>query len=774
LNQFKLNSQFEPTGDQPQAIEKLIAGLEAGRNRQTLLGATGTGKTFTMANVIAHTQKPTLILAHNKTLAAQLASEFQEFFPENAVRYFVSYYDYYQPEAYIPRTDTYIEKEVDINKEIEKYRNAATQSLLTRKDVVIVASVSAIYGLGNPEDYYSLTTELNINESFQRSKLLRHLTDLQYQRNDIEFTNGTYRVKGDTVDIFPSYQDELIRVEFFGDEVERITMVNHLTGEILSTPSTVRIFPAKQYVTPFEKLKDSFGKILEEMEQRVKYYENEGQLVEAQRIKQRVNYDLEMLSELGYCNGIENYSRVIEGREAGTPPSTLLDYFPDDYNLMIDESHITLPQVRGMYFGDRARKENLINFGFRLPSAFDNRPLKFDEFLRRAGKTIYVSATPTAWELQMSEEEASQVKVDVSTLKVKSIGAQITRKGEANYTNENGLRHPELDEGSRRVGTKGTNPLSPPYLAEARDFVQGEVDVQTLDSRLHGNDIVKSQLETSNHQPETETDFDQIEKDRIEKFVNKGVIEQIIRPTGLLDPLIEVRPIEGQVKDLEKEIEKRVAQNQRTLVTTMTKRMAEELSNYLLEKGVKVQYLHSDIETIERVEILRDLRLGIYDVIVGINLLREGLDLPEVSLVAILDADKEGFLRNITSLIQTIGRAARHVDGRVIMYADNMTDSMKNAIEETQRRRDIQTKYNELHGITPQSINKAIKDQLERSEKVVTEIEKEIDNYANMTFDQRKKLIGQLREEMKKSAKNLDFERAAEIRDTVVRLQNIK
>ena len=699
---FKLNSQFDPTGDQPQAIDKLITGIKAGRTQQTLLGATGTGKTFSMANVISKLQKPTLVLAHNKTLAAQLSSEFQEFFPENAVRYFVSYYDYYQPEAYIPRTDTYIEKEIEINKEIEKYRNAATQSLLTRKDVLIVASVSAIYGLGDPQDYYSLTTEINVNENFQRPKLLRHLTDLQYQRNDIEFTNGVYRVKGDVVDIFPSYDDSIVRIEFFGDTIEKISIVNPMTGEILSTPNTIRIFPAKQYVTPFEKLKASFDRILYEMEERVRYFENEGKIVEAQRIKQRVNYDLEMLNELGYCNGIENYSRVIEGREPGTAPSTLLDYFNDDYILMIDESHITIPQVRGMYFGDRARKENLVNFGFRLPSAFDNRPLKFDEFQRRAGTTIYVSATPSDWEYQNSLESAHSYPVNELELK-KTISINSTAN------------------------------------------------------------------------PELQKEFEKIEEDRIKRYLDTGVAEQIIRPTGLLDPEIEIRPIIGQVKDLEKEIEIRVKKNQRTLVTTMTKRMAEELSNYLLEKGIKVQYLHSDVETIERVEILRDLRLGIYDVLVGINLLREGLDLPEVSFVAILDADKEGFLRSITSLIQIIGRAARHQEGHVIMYADNITKSMQKAIDETYRRRDIQIKYNTLHNITPTSIQKDIRNQLERSERPQEEeIDKQIEKYEKMTFDERRKIIGKLREEMKKSAKNLDFEKAAGIRDTIVQLQNIK
>ena len=701
-NSFNLHSQFAPTGDQPQAIDKLIYGLEEGRNHQVLLGATGTGKTFTMANVISKIQKPTLILAHNKTLAAQLASEFQQFFPDNAVRYFVSYYDYYQPEAYIPRTDTYIEKEIEINKEIEKYRNAATQSLLTRKDVLIVASVSAIYGLGDPQDYYSLTTEINVNESFQRPKLLRHLTDLQYERNDIEFTNGAYRVKGDVVDIFPSYDDNIVRIEFFGDIIEKISIVNPITGELLSTPDTIRLFPAKQYVTPFEKLKSSFPRILDEMEQRVRYFEMEGKIVEAQRLKQRVNYDLEMLTELGYCNGIENYSRVIEGREPGTAPSTLLDYFPDDYFLMVDESHITIPQVRGMYFGDRARKENLVNFGFRLPSAFDNRPLKFDEFLRRAGRSIYVSATPSDWEYQQSADEANRVPVD-------------------------------------------NLPINKETLK----------DVKLLDKEL-------------------EQEFIDIEMKRIETYKTKGIAEQIIRPTGLLDPEIEIRPIIGQIKDLEKEIEIRVSKNQRTLVTTMTKRMAEELSNYLLEKGVKVQYLHSDVETIERVEILRDLRLGIYDALIGINLLREGLDLPEVSLVAILDADKEGFLRSLTSLIQTIGRAARHQEGHVIMYADNRTKSIENAINETYRRRDIQIKYNKLHGITPTSVQKDIKNQLERTEHIKEETEKQIESFDKLTFDERKRVIGKLREEMKKAAKSLDFEKAAEFRDTIVKLQNIK
>lgn len=712
-NTFKLNSQFIPTGDQPQAIEKILAGLDAGRRHQTLLGATGTGKTFTMANVVSQIQKPTLVLAHNKTLAAQLASEFQAFFPENAVRYFVSYYDYYQPEAYIPRTDTYIEKEVDINKEIEKYRNAATQSLLSRKDVLIVASVSAIYGLGNPEDYYSLTTEINVGESFQRSKLLRHLTDLQYERNEIEFSNGKYRVKGDVVDIYPSYDDSIIRVEFFGDVIEKLTIVDPITGEILSSPLTIRIFPAKQYVTPFEKLKGSFDEILREMTERVKMFEDEGKLVEAQRIKQRVNYDLEMLNELGYCNGIENYSRVIEGREPGTAPSTLLDYFPDDYLLMIDESHITIPQVRGMYFGDRARKENLVNFGFRLPSAFDNRPLKFDEFLRRAGNTVYVSATPSPWEMQMSGDEAYQKAIDPDFIKNKLI---------------------------RPVSDEETNETAELKLADPTQF----------------------------------DEFRKIDEERMVRFTEKGVIEQLIRPTGLLDPEIEIRPITGQVKDLELEIQIRTQRGQRTLVTTLTKRMAEELTNYLLEKGVKVQYIHSDVETIERVEILRDLRLGVFDVVVGINLLREGLDLPEVSLVAILDADKEGFLRSLTALVQTIGRAARHEQGRVIMYADRITDSMRAAMDETTRRREIQIRYNKAYGIEPKTIQKDITNQLERTEKVQTNLEKEIENYDKLPYDQRMKLVKKLREDMKKASKGLDYELAAEIRDTIIRLQNVK
>lgn len=661
---FNLQAKFVPKGDQEGAIKSIVERLNEGRKHQVLLGATGTGKTFTMANVIAQVQKPTLILAHNKTLAAQLASEFREFFPDNAVRYFVSYYDYYQPEAYIPRTDTFIEKESETNEEIEKYRNAATQSLLTRKDVLIVASVSAIYGLGNPDDYSNLSVTVIKGESYSRQKMLRHLTDMQYERNDIAFERGTFRVKGDTIDVFASYEDNIIRIEFFGDEIDSIKILDVLTGEVLDNPSELQIFPAKQYVTPFDKLKQCFSKILDEKENRVKYFKDEGKFIEAERINQRVNYDLEMLNEVGYCNGIENYSRVIEGRPPGSAPSTLLDYFPDDYLLMIDESHITIPQVRGMHNGDRARKETLVNYGFRLPSAMDNRPLRFDEFYQRFNQAVYVSATPSDWEMSITKEEA-----------------------------------------------------------------------------LTKNDKLE------------------------------GISQQIIRPTGLLDPVIEIRPSSGQIPNLKNEIDARIKVNQRILVTTLTKRMAEELTNYLLERNYKVQYLHSDIETIERVEILRDLRLGLYDIVIGINLLREGLDLPEVSLVAILDADKEGFLRSSTSLIQTIGRAARHVDGKVIMYADRMTDSMNKAIDETKRRREVQDKYNLDHGITPISIKKDIKDQLIRNKNKEQEIIDIKVDTSQMTAMDIKKTLVELRTLMKKAAQELDFEKAANLRDKIKEIQ---
>ena len=668
--QFKLHYPFQPSGDQPQAIRELVNGIKAGMTDQVLLGATGTGKTFTISNVIQEVQKPTLVLAHNKTLAAQLASEFREFFPENSVQYFVSYYDYYQPEAYIPRTDTYIEKESQINEEIEKYRNSATQALLTRKDVIIVASVSCIYGLGDPEDYKALARTITSGESYQRSKLLIHLNDLQYNRNDIEFKRGMYRVKGDTLDIFPSYEDRAVRIEYFGDTIERIVIIDPLTGEILERPESITIFPAKHFVTPYEKIQGAFERIQEELDERLKELKQEGKELEAYRLQQRTSFDLEMLQETGYCNGIENYSRQIDGRKAGTPPSTLMDYFSDDYLLVVDESHMTLPQVRGMYNGDRARKETLINYGFRLPSALDNRPLRFEEFKERIKQVIYVSATPNPYEKGLAQEATTHITIP------------------KNY---------------------------PP----------------------------------------------------------NGIVEQIIRPTGIIDPEIEIRKTEGQVDNLLMEIQDRVRRGQRVLVTTLTKRMSEELTEYMLELGIKVSYLHSDVETIERSEILTNLRLGVFDVVVGINLLREGIDLPEVSLVAILDADKEGFLRSEQSLIQTIGRAARHIEGKVIMYADRLTGSMQRAINETNRRRQIQLQYNSDHNITPTALNKEIKVQLERHQPEEENQEKNHAPYEDIPQEELIKKIEDLQLQMQSFAESMQFEKAAKLRDEIKDLRMV-
>ncbi len=655
---FNLQSPFKPSGDQPQAIEKLIKGLEKKYRYQTLLGVTGSGKTFSMANVIQKIQKPTLIISHNKTLAAQLATEFQEFFPDNAVHYFVSYYDYYQPEAYIPRSDTYIEKETQINEEIDKLRNAATQSLLTRSDVIIVASVSCIYGLGSPGDYLELSIKLKVGESMKRDKLLRRITDLQFIRNDMDLQRGMFRVRGDTVEIIPASVDKVFRISFDGDEIEKISEHDPLTGQDLSDRKELIIFPAKHFVTPREKLLAAVESIRQELADQIKLFKKQGKLLEAQRIEQRTNFDIEMLLETGFVPGIENYSRQLDFRNPGEPPSTLLDYFPDDFMLFIDESHITLPQIGGMYAGDRSRKETLVNFGFRLPSAMDNRPLKFEEFEKKIGQTIFVSATP--------------------------------------------------------------------------------------------------------------------KKDR-ELIISKQVAEQLIRPTGLLDPEVEIRPTKNQVDDLMEEIRKRVKAKQRVLVTTLTKNMAEELSNYLTEYRIKVHYLHSDVDTLERLEILRDLRLGIYDVVVGINLLREGLDLPEVSLVAILDADKEGFLRSETSLVQTMGRAARHIDGHVIMYADKMTDSMKAAISEVERRRKIQAAYNKEHGITPAGIIKKIQESRLSGKKLeVEKIDPNIRNIDTMNKQDIAYLIEELRDQMDLAARNLDFEKAASLRDQIATIRESK
>ena len=649
MDKFKLVSNYKPTGDQPQAIKTLTDSINSGNKEQTLLGVTGSGKTFTMANIIAELNRPTLVLAHNKTLAAQLCAEFKEFFPENAVEYFVSYYDYYQPEAYIPTTDTYIEKDSAINDEIDKLRHSATSALSERRDVIIVSSVSCIYSLGNPIDYRTMVISLRPNMEKSRDELLEKLVELQYERNDIDFKRNTFRVRGDVVEIFPvSSSDKAVRVEFFGDEIDRITEVNAVTGEVKATLKHAAIYPASHYIIPKDKLEIAIENVEEELAERVKYFEDRGKLLEAERIQQRVNYDIEMLKEIGFCSGIENYSRVLLGRPAGSAPYTLLDYFPEDYLLFVDESHVTLPQVRGMYGGDRGRKDNLVNFGFRLPSAYDNRPLNFDEFYERINQAVFVSATPGDF-----EKEKSVV-----------------------------------------------------------------------------------------------------------------IAEQVIRPTGLLDPEISVRGVDGQIDDLISEINERTAKKQRVLVTTLTKKMAEDLTEYLVTVGIKVRYMHHDIDTVERMEIIRDLRLGEFDVLVGINLLREGLDIPEVSLVAILDADKEGFLRSERSLIQTIGRAARNAEGKVIMYADTVTNSMEKAITETERRRNIQQKYNEEHGIIPQTIQKKVSDIIEISTHSEDKKPKQ-----KLTKAEREKLIEQLTKEMKAAVKLLEFEHAAYLRDRIKELR---
>ncbi len=653
-HQFEIISAYSPQGDQPVAIEKLVEGINSGKKKQVLLGATGTGKTFTISNVIKEVQKPTLVMAHNKTLAGQLYSELKDFFPNNAVEYFVSYYDYYQPEAYVPQTDTFIEKDAQINDEIDKLRHSATSALFERDDVIIVASVSCIYGLGSPEEYRELVVSLRVGMEKDRNQLLRELVDVQYGRNDIDFKRGTFRVRGDVVEIFPASLDEhCIRIEFFGDEIDRIREVNALTGEVLAERDHVAIFPASHFVTREEKMKVAIENIEKELEERLKELNDNGKLLEAQRIEQRTRYDLEMMREMGFCSGIENYSRHLTLRPAGATPYTLLDYFPKDFLIVMDESHVSVPQVRAMYNGDQARKQVLVDHGFRLPSALDNRPLMFDEFEEKTNQVIYVSATPGPYELEQSPE----------------------------------------------------------------------------------------------------------------------VIEQIIRPTGLLDPPIDIRPIEGQIDDLLGEIQDRIAKNERVLITTLTKKMSEDLTDYLKDVGIKVNYLHSEIKTLERIEIIRDLRLGKFDVLVGINLLREGLDIPEVSLVAILDADKEGFLRSERSLIQTIGRAARNENYRVIMYADRITRSMGIAIEETQRRRTIQEAYNKEHGITPKTIQKGVRDVI-RATTTAEETETyEATPAKKMTKKEREKTIVKMEAEMKEAAKALDFERAAELRDLLLELK---
>lgn len=654
---FELVAPYEPNGDQPQAIKELVTGIQEGKKMQTLLGATGTGKTFTVSNVVKEINKPTLVIAHNKTLAGQLYSEFKEFFPNNAVEYFVSYYDYYQPEAYVPSTDTFIEKDASINDEIDKLRHSATSALFERNDVLIVASVSCIYGLGNPEEYREMVVSLRTGMEIGRDELLRKLVDIQYNRNDINFTRGTFRVRGDVVELFPASKDEhCLRIEFFGDEIDRIREVDALTGEILGDREHVAVFPASHFVTRDEKMKKAIVNIEKELEERLIVLQEEGKLLEAQRLEQRTRYDLEMMEEMGFCSGIENYSRHLTLREAGATPYTLLDYFPDDFVIVVDESHVTLPQVRGMYNGDQARKQVLVDHGFRLPSALDNRPLTFQEFEQHIHQALFISATPGPYELE--------------------------------------------------------------------------------------------------HTPE--------------------MVEQIIRPTGLLDPEVEVRPIHGQIDDLIGEINLRIERNERVLITTLTKKMSEDLTDYLKEIGIKVQYLHSEVKTLERIEIIRDLRVGTYDVLIGINLLREGIDIPEVSLVAILDADKEGFLRSERALIQTMGRAARNENGRVIMYADRMTDSMEKAISETERRRTIQIAYNEEHGIVPKTIQKGIRDLIRAT--AVAEDEEDylsqVTSGKSLNKDEKELLALSIEKDMKEAAKALDFERAAVLRDALLELQS--
>ena len=656
MDHFELVSEYAPTGDQPQAIDQLVKGFQEGNQCQTLLGVTGSGKTFTMANVIAQLNKPTLIIAHNKTLAAQLYGEFKEFFPNNAVEYFVSYYDYYQPEAYVPSSDTYIAKDSSINDEIDKLRLSATASLIERRDVIIISSVSCIYGLGEPENFEKMMVSLRPGMEKDRDEVLRQLIDIQYDRNEMDFKRGTFRVHGDVVEVIPANEaDMAVRIEFFGDEIDRITKVDVLTGEIKSELSHVAIFPASHYVVGKEDLERAVKAIEKELEEQIKYFKSEGKLLEAQRISERTNFDIEMMRETGFCSGIENYSRHLTGSAAGQPPRTLLDYFPDDFIMMIDESHKTVPQVGGMYHGDQSRKRTLVDYGFRLPSALDNRPLSFDEFEQKIDQVLFVSATPG------------------------------------------------------------------PYEAE--------------------HELLRA--------------------------------EQVIRPTGLLDPEVEVRPVEGQIDDLISEVNKEVAKKNKILITTLTKRMAEDLTDYMRELGIRVRYLHSDIDTLERTEIVRDMRLDVFDVLVGINLLREGLDIPEITLVAILDADKEGFLRSETSLIQTIGRAARNAEGHVIMYADVMTDSMKQAIEETERRRKVQMAYNEAYGITPQTIKKSVRDLIAVSKKVAAEEVRMEKDPESMSEKELEKLAKELTKQMKKAAAELNFEAAAELRDKLVEIKRM-
>ncbi len=725
---FQIASDFQPTGDQPQAIDRISRGLKDALKYQTLLGVTGSGKTFTMANVVQQIQRPTLVLAHNKTLAAQLASEFKEFFPNNAVEYFVSYYDYYQPEAYIPQSDTYIEKDTLVNEDIERLRHSTMQSLLTRRDVLVVASVSCIYGLGAPEDYGQNVVRLRVGETYKRDNILRRLTDIYYERNDYDLTAGRFRVRGDTLEIHPSAQEIVMRVSMWGDEVERITEVDPLTGEVLADRTSVEVYPARYFVTSADKLKAALHDIEAELDQRVKEFESNQALLEAQRLRQRTQYDMEMLAETGVCPGVENYSRHLQRREAGSTPWTLLDYFPGDFVMFVDESHMTIPQVRGMYNGDRARKDVLVDFGFRLPSALDNRPLMFPEFENHLNQVVFVSATPGPYEQTVSRVPGVDREADAKGYVFEVPDWEARRADQVS-----GLRSRVSGDGSHGAASGG-DALSP-------------------QSTTH------SPFETGDQRPETPT-------------VRVYGAEQLIRPTGLLDPPIEVKPTRGQIDDLMEQIAARVQRGERVLVTTLTKRMAEDLADFLREASVKVHYLHSEIDTLERVHILRDLRLGVYDVVVGINLLREGLDLPEVSLVAILDADKEGYLRSESALIQTIGRAARHVDGQVIMYADTMTFSMRRAIEETYRRRAKQQAYNEAHGITPVGIRKAIRDLTDRVKAVA---EAQADYTTGMAADLPKeelhRLIHDLEAQMKTAARELEFEKAALLRDQMVELK---
>lgn len=690
MPKFKLESKFKPAGDQPQAIEGLLKSLKKNRKYQTLLGVTGSGKTFTMANIVTELQRPTLIISHNKTLAAQLASEFQDFFPNNAVHYFVSYYDYYQPEAYIPRSDTYIEKDTQVNEEIDRLRNAATQSLLSRRDVLICASVSCIYGLGNPANYLELSLDIKQGQSFKRDKLLRRLTDLQFHRNDIDLQRGTFRVQGDVLEIILSSEDTIIRMDFFGDIIEKIERLDAVSGHKIETVKEFTVFPAKHFVTPEDKLKEATENIRLELGNRLKELKAQGKILEAARLEQRTNFDLEMLTNTGFVSGIENYSRVMEGREPGSAPSTLIDYFPDDYLLFIDESHQTVPQIGAMYEGDRSRKTTLVDYGFRLPSALDNRPLKFDEFEKKVSQAIFVSATPAEFEIERS-----------------------------------------LTQKDTKFITKSKRTEEQQSIIDARP--------------------------------------------KLKQMDPPSILEQIIRPTGLIDPTIEIKPIKNQVDDLIERIKERIDKHQRVLVATLTKRMAEELTEYLKEDGVKVQYIHSDVDTFERLEILRDLRLGVFDVLVGINLLREGLDLPEVSLVAILDADKEGFLRSETFFMQMMGRAARHMEGHVVMYADKITGSMNRAIDETTRRRKIQQDYNKKHGITPQSIVKAISEsRMAGNKKAIEDEEERKIDPSKMTPEEIKFYVDELEQQMDLAAQNLEFELAARLRDKIGEIKKIR